>query len=204
MKNIIGKVAIAGNPNSGKTTFFNMLSGKNERVGNWAGVTVVKKEAWLKRRFNFLHGDILVVDLPGCYSLDAYTNDELEATKFIENEDIDVIINVVDSSNLERSLHLTEELINTGVPVIMALNKSDIIKRKRTQIDTKKLGELMGCEVVVTQATKRSGVMKVAWKVSELIWKNLKKKGKSEPYGEQQEEFKRHRKRSRNKKCRCE
>ena len=124
------KIALAGNPNSGKTTVFNALTGKLERVGNWSGVTVAKKEAFLKRRYNPTGEPVLIVDLPGAYSLNAYTKDEQQAADVIERENIDVIINVVDASNLERSLYLTTELQKLGIPLVIALNKSDIVERQ--------------------------------------------------------------------------
>lgn len=152
------RIALAGNPNSGKTTLFNSLSGCNERVGNWAGVTVSKKESPLRRRYNPLQESIMLVDLPGAYGMNAYTNDELEATEFLRNENIDVIINVVDAANLERSLHLTEELIATKIPVVIALNKVDIIRKKNTVIDIEKLSELLRSPVHFTQATSKRGL----------------------------------------------
>lgn len=163
------KIAIAGNPNSGKTTVFNSLSGRNERVGNWAGVTVQKKEAFLRRRYSTLHEDILLVDLPGAYAMEAYTNDEIEATEFLQNEQIDAIINVVDASNLERSLFFTTQLIETGIPVVVALNKSDITKRRKTRIDTEKLEQLIGARVHFTQATCRAGLAEVVASAIELV-----------------------------------
>lgn len=155
------RIAIAGNPNSGKTTLFNTLSGRTERIGNWAGVTVEKKEAHLRRRYNISNEEIIIVDLPGAYGMDAYTNDELEATDFLKNEHIDAIINVVDASNLERSLFLTTQLIETGVPVVIAMNKADITKRKRTRIDIERLSEKLKCEVYFTQATCKKGLKEV-------------------------------------------
>jgi ferrous iron transport protein B len=155
------RIAIAGNPNSGKTTIFNMLSGRNERIGNWAGVTVIKREARLRRRYNNLYEDVILVDLPGAYGMDAYTIDEKEATNFIMNEKIDVIINVVDASNLERSLFFTSQLIDTGIPVVIALNKSDITARRKTTIDTEKLVKLLNSEVIFTQATTHKGLREV-------------------------------------------
>jgi ferrous iron transport protein B len=158
----MGKIAIAGNPNSGKTTVFNTLSGRNERVGNWAGVTVMKKEARLRRRFARHNQNTIIVDLPGAYSMKAYTNDELEATNFLQNEHIDVIINIIDASNLERSLFFTLQLVDTGIPVIVALNKSDITKRKKTKIDSKMLKEKLGVKGVhFTQATSGKGLKEI-------------------------------------------
>ncbi len=173
------KIAIAGNPNSGKTTLFNELSGKTERVGNWAGVTVEKKQAQLKNKFKrmvqslinknnspkllnmlspSLEEEVVLVDLPGAYGMDAYTNDELEATSFLLNEDINCIINVVDASNLERSLKFTLQLIETNIPVIVALNKCDITKRRCVIIDIEKLSMHLGVECYFTVASDSKGL----------------------------------------------
>ena len=119
------KIALTGNPNSGKTTLYNALTGKQEHVGNWAGVTVSKREAKLK---SSLGKDIDVIDLPGAYSIRPYTSEESVTTDFIKNENADVIVNVVDSTNLNRSLFFTTQLIELGVPVVVALNKDDISK----------------------------------------------------------------------------
>jgi|AntRauTorcE11897_2_1112592.scaffolds.fasta_scaffold00731_11 ferrous iron transport protein B len=152
------KIALAGNPNSGKTTVFNVLTGKLERVGNWSGVTVEKKEAYLRRRFNTTDEEVLVVDLPGVYSLEAYTRDEHEAADFIHKENIDVIINIVDASHLERSLYLTTELKKLGIPIVIALNKSDIVERRKTTIDTDVLSEHLECAVIFTKANRKKGL----------------------------------------------
>lgn len=186
----MSKIAIAGNPNSGKTTVFNTLSGKNERIGNWAGVTVEKKEARLRRRFNKTNLDVIIVDLPGAYGMESYTNDEHEATEFLLNEKIDVIINVVDASNLERSLFFTSQLIETGIPVVIALNKSDITRRRKTKIDADKLGEILGTTVHFTQATSNRGLKEVVNSALEIIMR-------SGNYGQPTEtkrRYKRHRK----------
>ncbi|MFW6298992.1 MAG: FeoB small GTPase domain-containing protein [Bacillota bacterium] len=152
------KIALAGNPNSGKTTVFNVLTGKLERVGNWSGVTVAKKEAFLKRRYNPTGEPVLIVDLPGAYSLDAYTKDEQQASDVILKENIDVIINIVDASNLERSLYLTTELKKLGIPMVVALNKSDIVERRKTVIDPSVLEEHLECSVVFTRARSKMGL----------------------------------------------
>lgn len=192
------RIVIAGNPNSGKTTFFNCLSGKNERVGNWAGVTVSIKEANLKRRYNPLHEQIIVVDLPGAYNMDAYTNDELEATSFIQNNNIDAIINVVDATNLERSLFFTTQLIDIEVPVIIAINKSDITKRRKTKIDTKKLSELLGVPVHFTQATSKRGLFDV---ITSAL-NEIEKKGNHEKkFTRKKQTNQRHRFRGTGKEC---
>ena len=182
------RIAIAGNPNSGKTTLFNRLSGRNERIGNWAGVTVQKKEARLRRRYNHLNEDVILVDLPGAYGMDAYTNDEIEATEFLRNEKIDVIINVVDASNLERSLFFTSQLIDTGIPVVIALNKSDITARKKTKIDIEKLIELLDSQVIFTQATNHRGLKEVVATALNLI-------GGENYYGQKQTKKRRHQRR---------
>jgi ferrous iron transport protein B len=192
------KIAIAGNPNSGKTTVFNSLSGRNERVGNWAGVTVAKKEAFLKRRYSTIHEDILLVDLPGAYAMEAYTNDEHEATEFLLNENIDAIINVVDASNLERSLFFSSQLIETGIPVVIALNKSDITKRRKTRIDTEKLGQLLGAKVHLTQATCREGLADVVASAIDLVLE----KGKHGQKQQKKRGHQRHRFPGRGKGCR--
>ncbi len=191
------RIALAGNPNSGKTTVFNSLSGCNERVGNWAGVTVAKKESNLRRKFNPLTEFITLVDLPGAYGMNAYTNDELEATTFLKNESIDVIINVVDASNLERSLHLTQELIDTKIPVVIALNKADIVKRRNTMIDIEKLSELLHVPVYFTQATSKKGLRDVVMHAIRLTDRGEK----VYEYRKQKERHQRHRRRGPNQEC---
>ncbi len=151
------KIAVAGNPNSGKTTLFNALTGKDERVGNWAGVTVGVKVATLKKKYNTTNKKVEIIDLPGTYSLSSYTEDEEIATSFLKNEKIDAIINVVDSSNLERNLLLTLELTKVGIPVVIALNKYDICKRKKINIDVKTLSEKLNCVIIPTKATSKKG-----------------------------------------------
>lgn len=194
------KIAIAGNPNSGKTTVFNSLSGRNERVGNWAGVTVAKKEAFLRRKYSTIHEDILLVDLPGAYAMESYTNDEHEATEFLQNENIDAIINVVDASNLERSLYFTTQLIETGIPVVIALNKSDITKRRKTRIDTEKLEQLIGANVHFTQATSREGLADVVATAIDLVLQ----KGNHGQTQRKKRRHKRHRFPGRGKGRRCD
>ena len=146
------RIALAGNPNSGKTTMFNTLTGKNERVGNWAGVTVDKKQNPLRKRFSGGE-NITVVDLPGAYSMSPFTSDESITRDYIKNENPDVIINIVDTDNLSRSLFFTTQLLELGLPVVVALNKSDIVKRKGTRINTELLSEKLGCPVVKTIST---------------------------------------------------
>ena len=161
------KIALAGNPNSGKTTLYNALTGKQEYVGNWAGVTVSKKEAKLKES---LGNNIDIVDLPGAYSIRPYTSEESITTGFIKNENPDVIINVVDSTNLNRSLFFTTQLLELNIPVVVALNKVDISKNV-TDIDINKLEKELNCKVVEISAAKNEGLknlIKVASESSKL------------------------------------
>lgn len=154
------RIALAGNPNCGKTTFFNQMTGRRERVGNWAGVTIESKEAPLRKRF--AEGlDITIIDLPGTYSLDAYTLDEQHAIDYIKQQKIDCIINIVDASNLERNLYLTTELQALNIPLVVALNKNDIITRRKTTIDINLLEQLLECEVFLVTATRNKGLRDV-------------------------------------------
>lgn len=143
------KVALAGNPNSGKTSIFNLLTGKNEKVGNWAGVTVEKIEGKVKRKYA-RGNSIVAVDLPGTYSLSPFTGEEAITSEFVKSENPDVIINIVDATNLGRSLFLTTQLLELGIPVVVALNKSDIIERKDVVIDIALLSKLLGSKVLTT------------------------------------------------------
>ena len=129
------KIALAGNPNSGKTTMFNSLTGSNQRVGNWPGVTVEKKEGRLKGA-----KDIIIQDLPGIYSLSPYTLEEVVAREYLVNEKPDAIINIVDGTNIERNLYLTTQLIELGIPTVVAVNMIDIVRKNGDKIDLKKLG----------------------------------------------------------------
>ena len=155
------KIALTGNPNSGKTTMFNALTGSNERVGNWAGVTVDKKESNLKKTFYDGNQSITVVDLPGAYSMSPFTSEESVTSDYIKNENPDVIVNIVDATNLSRSLFFTTQLLELGIPMIVALNKSDINKKKQTVIDGALLSKKLGCPVVETISTSADGLKNV-------------------------------------------
>lgn len=147
------KVALTGNPNSGKTTLFNQITGKVERVGNWAGVTIEKKEGAIKQSLKQNNTELIAVDLPGAYSLSPFTSEESITSDFVINENPDVIINIVDATNLSRSLFFTTQLLELGIPVVIALNKSDLIKKKGTTINIEALTKRLGCPVVETIAT---------------------------------------------------
>lgn len=147
------RIALAGNPNSGKTTMYNALTGRNEKVGNWAGVTVDKKESLIKNIYCNGHEDLVAVDLPGAYSMSPFTSEESITSSYVKNENPDVIINIVDATNLSRSLFFTTQLLELGVPVVVALNKSDINEKKHTNIDVDLLAKKLNCEVVETIAT---------------------------------------------------
>ncbi len=146
-------IALAGNPNSGKTTLFNALTGSTQRVGNWPGVTIDKKEGKLKK-----HKDAQVIDLPGIYSLSPYTQEEVISRNYLVNEKPDVIINLVDGTNIERNLFLTTQLLDVGIPVVIALNMIDVVKKSGDRIDSKKLSQVLGCPVVETSALKGDGL----------------------------------------------
>lgn len=148
------RIALAGNPNSGKTTMYNALTGRSERVGNWAGVTVDKRESKIKKEYYGGSEELIAVDLPGAYSMSPFTSEESITSGYVRNEHPDVIINIVDATNLSRSLFFTTQLLELGVPVVVALNKSDINKKKETSIDASKLSELLLCPVVETVSTE--------------------------------------------------
>ena len=161
------KIALAGNPNCGKTTMFNDLTGSSQYVGNWPGVTVEKKEGKLKG-----HKDVIIQDLPGIYSLSPYTLEEVVSRNYLINEKPDVILNIVDGSNLERNLYLTTQLTELGLPVVIALNMMDIVRKNGDTIQAKKLGEALGCEVIETSALKGEGSKEVAHRAVELAQAN--------------------------------
>ena len=150
------RIALSGNPNSGKTTMYNALTGRNERVGNWAGVTVDKKEYLIKR--NYTDKEVIAVDLPGAYSMSPFTSEESITSSYVKNEHPDVIINIVDATNLSRSLFFTTQLLELGIPVILALNKSDINEKKETLIDKEKLEKELKCKAVNTCSTNGEGL----------------------------------------------
>lgn len=150
------RIALAGNPNSGKTTMFNALTGRSEHVGNWAGVTVDKKEFAIKTEFT--DESIIAVDLPGAYSMSPFTQEESVTSSYIKNEKPDALINIVDATNLSRSLFFTTQLLELGIPVVVALNKSDVNKKKETLIDEKLLSEKLGCPVIKTVSLSKEGL----------------------------------------------
>ena len=149
------KIALAGNPNSGKTTLFNALTGSNQFVGNWPGVTVEKKEGKLKK-----HDDVVIMDLPGIYSLSPYTLEEVVARNYLIDERPDAILNIVDGTNIERNLYLTTQLLELGIPVVMAVNMMDLVRKNGTKIDLEKLGKELGCRTVEISALKNQGMVK--------------------------------------------
>lgn len=157
------KIALAGNPNCGKTTMFNDLTGSTQYVGNWPGVTVEKKEGKLRGE-----KDIIIQDLPGIYSLSPYTLEEVIARNYLINEKPDAILNIVDGSNIERNLYLTTQLLEVGVPMVIALNMMDLVRKNGDRIDVKKLSEALGCEIIETSALKGEGSAKAAQRAAEL------------------------------------
>lgn len=171
------RIALTGNPNSGKTTMYNALTGRNEKIGNWAGVTVDKKESPIKSQYYGGSGELVAVDLPGAYSMSPFTSEESITSSYVKNEHPDAIINIVDATNLSRSLFFTTQLLELGVPVVVALNKSDINAKKDTQIDEKLLSEKLGCPVVKTTATSAAGLKAVVEATAQL-----KGKGQKAPY----------------------
>ena len=173
------RIALAGNPNCGKTTMFNALTGANQYVGNWPGVTVEKKEGKLKSKK--VKEEVVVTDLPGIYSLSPYTLEEVVSRDYLLKENPDVIVDLVDATNIERNLYLTTQLIETGVPVVIALNMADLLEKRGIKIDVARLSMLLDCPIVETSALKGEGLdklideaVKTAKKTTYTI-KNLKK-----------------------------
>ena len=162
----MSKIALAGNPNCGKTTLFNALTGSNQFVGNWPGVTVEKKEGKLKG-----HKDVTIMDLPGIYSLSPYTLEEVVARNYLINERPDAIINIVDGTNIERNLYLSTQIMELGIPVIMAVNMMDIVEKSGDKIHVDKLSKKLGCEVVEISALKGTGIKKAAERAVALAQK---------------------------------
>ena len=163
------KIALAGNPNCGKTTLFNALTGSNQFVGNWPGVTVEKKEGKLKG-----HKDVIITDLPGIYSLSPYTLEEVVARNYLINEKPDVILNIVDGTNIERNLYLSTQLMELGIPVVMAVNMMDIVKKNGDEININKLSSSLGCAVIEISALKGTGILKAVEKAVELAERKIK------------------------------
>ena len=167
------RIAFAGNPNSGKTTMYNALTGSNEKVGNWAGVTVDSKTAPIKKIYA-ADQELMAVDLPGAYSMSPFTSEESITSAYVTNKQPDVIVNIVDATNLSRSLFFTTQLLELGIPMVVALNKADINEKKKTQIDTKKLSEKLGCPVVETASISGEGLAEVVKAAASLAGKSQK------------------------------
>ncbi|MDO4618636.1 MAG: ferrous iron transport protein B [Clostridia bacterium] len=158
------KIALAGNPNSGKTTMYNALTGQNEKVGNWTGVTVERKEHPIKKIYNTTKEQLITVDLPGAYSMSPFTSEESITSSYIREENPDVIINIADATNLSRSLFFTTQILELGIPVVVALNKKDLSKKKGTKIDIATLSEKLNCPVIETNSTTKEGLKTVVEK----------------------------------------
>ena len=163
------KIALTGNPNSGKTTLFNAVTGRTENVGNWSGVTVAKKEAELKSKYNPNNLDITIVDLPGTYSISPFSSEEKITRDYILEEAPDVIINIVDGANLSRSLFFTTQLLDLGIPIIIALNKTDIVSKRGDTIDEDALSKALNCKVIATTATSEGGLLNLINETIKLV-----------------------------------
>lgn len=174
------RIALAGNPNSGKTTLYNAITGRNEKVGNWSGVTVAMKEHRIKKTYAGEH-ELLAVDLPGAYSMSPFTSEESITGGYVRNEHPDAIINIVDATNLSRSLFFTTQLLELGIPVVVALNKTDLTAKKETVIDAKKLSEDLNCPVVEVISTQGKGLAKVVETAASVVGK-----GQKAPYVEEE------------------
>ena len=157
MDNKTIRIALAGNPNCGKTTLFNALTGSNQFVGNWPGVTVEKKEGKLKK-----HDGVIITDLPGIYSLSPYTLEEVVARNYLISERPDAVLNIIDGTNLERNLYLTTQLTELGIPVVIAINMMDIVRKNGDTINTAELSRQLGCKIVEISALKETGLMEAA------------------------------------------
>ncbi len=168
------RIALTGNPNSGKTTMYNALTGQSEKVGNWAGVTVEKKEHPIKKIFYSEYEQLIAVDLPGAYSMSPFTSEESVTRDYIIQENPDVLINIVDATNLSRSLFFTTQLLELGIPMVVALNKSDINAKKETEINTELLSQKLGCPVIETISTHSDGLIEVVKKAVSVAGKNQK------------------------------
>lgn len=182
------KIALAGNPNCGKTTLFNALTGSNQFVGNWPGVTVEKKEGKLKKAYLVNQGeDVLVMDLPGIYSLSPYTLEEVVARNYLIDERPDVILNIIDGTNLERNLYLTTQLIELGIPTIIAVNMMDVVEKNGDRIHIDKLSKELGCEVTTISALKGTGIEEAAKKAVKLADKLSSKKKTAQVFSDEVE-----------------
>ena len=167
------RIALAGNPNSGKTTMYNALTGSSEKVGNWAGVTVDKKEHSIKKSYAGKR-ELIAVDLPGAYSMSPFTSEESVTSAYVKKENPDVIINIVDATNLSRSLFFTTQLLELGIPMVVALNKSDVNEKKETKIDADALSAKLGCPVIVTVSTSSKGLKTLVEAAASLPGKSQK------------------------------
>lgn len=165
------KVALTGNPNSGKTTLFNAITGKIEKVGNWAGVTIDKKEGNIKGQYNKTGKEIIAIDLPGAYSMSPYTSEESITSSFVKGENPDVLINIVDATNLSRSLFFTSQLLELKIPVVVALNKSDANRKKNNRINVAQLSKELGCQVIETVSTTGEGLEELITAVNRVVGK---------------------------------